>query len=1584
MNHLYRCFILSAAALLSGNIYAREGTLPVAKQQTKSPLCFIENKGQVIDQYNHSRMDIDYKIKTPGMSVFIGDAAIHYQWVKQEALPAEEMTPEKMSKNGPPKAGKADLYRMDVSLVGANKNALVIQNESNDYYENYYTEPIGLKGAVAHSFKRITYKDVYPHIDWVLYINNGALKYDFVVHPGGNVKDIQLKYGGATKLEMKQGALAATTPMGSITEHKPYSYDAATNQEIPSSFALNESVLSFNINGTTSADLVIDPQMDWATYYGGSNAEYSYGDGDDGTNVYITGWTNSTSNIATSGAYQTSLNSSSSNAYDAFLAKFSPSGSLLWATYYGGSYYDWGHGVACDPTGNVYMSGSTGSTTNIATTGAHQTTYGGPSTASYGDDFLAKFSSSGSLLWATYYGGSSNEQYGHVACDLSGNVFLSGWTNSSNDIATSGSYQSSLSGNDDCYIAKFNSSGVRQWGTYYGGSNQEDSWGSACDPSGNVIICGWTYSTSGIATSGAHQTSLSGSYDAFIAKFTSSGSISWGTYFGGSSNEYAYDVATDASGNIFAVGWTYSTNGIATTGAYQTVLNNSTSSLYDGFITKFNSSGTQQWGTYYGDAGQEYMWGVDIGANGYVYCSGWTNSTSGIATPGAYQTVNGGSNDAMFVEFTNSGTRMYATYFGGSNIEYGYGGVACTPAAVYFSGWTYSSSNIATTGAYQTSLGGTYDAFLAKFLIDTLPVVKQPFTDTALCAGDTLRLQFDVSYKFRSTNVFTAQLSNASGSFASPVNIGTLATDTAGTIVCIIPPGTPTGAGYRVRIVATNPVRISSDNGKNIGIGNSLAKPVASSNSPVCSGSDLNLFGSTTTSSTAIQWSWTGPNSFTSNLQNPTITSPTAASAGNYILTAQLYGCKGKDTTSVTVIALPAPSGIIATSNSPVCENDTLRLYSTNSSTGSVYSWTGPNSFSANTQNTTIIHPTSAAAGDYIVSATLNGCSVKDTVSIIVKPVSVSFTATDNSPVCAGGTYSMNASSTSTGVVFTWAGPNSFSAGIPNPSLSGVTSSNAGNYIVTATLNGCSLRDTLTLVVNPLPAKPVAGSNTPVCTGTSLNLTASTTTTGVGYTWVGPNSFSSSTQNPSINNVTIAAGGDYVVTATITATGCIAKDTETVVVRPTPIVNAFNNTPICEGGTVNISSTATPTGAFSWTGPNSYTSSVQNPAITNASPNASGDYIVAVTLNGCTGKDTTTVTVKPNPIMPVTGSNSPVCIGATLNLTAASNAGATYSWTGPNTFSSTLQNPTKTNATTNDAGNYSVIATLNGCVSPAGSTTVVVNPVPFVVIYPTPGDSICQGNTVTFIALPANASANPTYKWTRNSSPSVLSTTNTLISTSINNNDVIRCEMTEPSKCGSAYKDTSNEVKMTVLPYLAPSVSITSNPTTPLSPNELITFTALPVNGGNNPKFQWKINNADQVGATNITWATQQLSNNDSVSVIMTSDYRCPQPTTATSNKIKVTVLTGVSNVKGGTNMQLYPNPNSGRFTVHGNTMLKNGTAELQIMNAVGQLVYKTTAEIKGGELETVINLSEMANGTYLLKLKAGEQTDAIRFTISR
>jgi hypothetical protein len=274
-----------------------------------------------------------------------------------------------------------------------------------------------------------------------------------------------------------------------------------------------------------------------------------------------------------------------------------------------------------------------------------------------------------------------------------------------------------MSGSGDAFLVKFNSSGVKQWGTYFGGassgaSGMEKGLSCATDALGNVYMTGHTPSTSGIATAGAHQTIYGGSStDAFLVKFNSSGVIQWGTYYGGEGVDIGYSCATDASGNVYMAGDAQQQNlpasGISTIGAHQSAYGGGYS---DGFLVKFDSNGLRQWGTYYGGSLLDVSFSCATDASGNVYMSGETQSFTGIATSGAHETT---VNDAFLVSFNSSGVRQSGTYYGGVRA------VCTTDAAgnVYITGYTQSNSGIATAGAHQTANGnnGYNDAFLVKF-----------------------------------------------------------------------------------------------------------------------------------------------------------------------------------------------------------------------------------------------------------------------------------------------------------------------------------------------------------------------------------------------------------------------------------------------------------------------------------------------------------------------------------------------------------------------------------------------------------------------------------------------------------------------------------------------------------------------------------------------------------------------------------------------------------------------------------------------------------------------------------------------------
>ena len=496
---------------------------------------------------------------------------------------------------------------------------------------------------------------------------------------------------------------------------------------------------------------MIDPGVRvWGTYYGGSGSgEVSTACANDANgNVYLVGYTdtNNGTGIATVGSHQSIY---SGGVNDAYVAKFDSLGVRLWGTYYGGSIRDAASCCAADASGNIFMGGYSLGGTVIATAGAHQTTAGGN-----WDGFLVKFNGAGIRQWGTFYGGAGPEFAQSCATDALGNIYLAGKTdsNSGTAISTAGAHQSAFGGTTDAFLVKFNTSGVRQWGTYYGGTGVDNAFGCSTNFNNDVYLTGTTDCTVAniISTSGSHQVAHGGfAEDAFLVKFSSSGVRQWGTYYGGTGNEIAYSCASDVNLNVYLTGKTESTNGtsIATTGSHQVAHGGG---VTDAFIVKFNNSGARQWGSYYGGVGDETSYCTGIHASGDVYIAGHTSSTTGntvVATTNAHQNgFGGGLTDGFVAQFNGSGVRQWGSFYGQGGDDYIYGLSTDAFYNFYVAGGTNTSTGfgIATFFGHQVSFGGgAADGYLARFYdcaTPASPVNTTPVANLNGCNGQTTTL----------------------------------------------------------------------------------------------------------------------------------------------------------------------------------------------------------------------------------------------------------------------------------------------------------------------------------------------------------------------------------------------------------------------------------------------------------------------------------------------------------------------------------------------------------------------------------------------------------------------------------------------------------------------------------------------------------------------------------------------------------------------------------------------------------------------------------------------------------------------------
>ncbi|MFN8358113.1 MAG: T9SS type A sorting domain-containing protein [Spirosomataceae bacterium] len=227
-----------------------------------------------------------------------------------------------------------------------------------------------------------------------------------------------------------------------------------------------------------------------------------------------------------------------------------------------------------------------------------------------------------------------------------------------------------------------------------------------------------------------------------------------------------------------------------------------------------------------------------------------------------------------------------------------------------------------------------------------------------------------------------------------------------------------------------------------------------------------------------------------------------------------------------------------------------------------------------------------------------------------------------------------------------------------------------------------------------------ATSNSPLCVGSSLNLSAPSG--GSSYSWTGPNGFSSTQQNPVVSKVQVTANGIYTVKRTLFIATCTA--TVSVVINAKPVVSALSNSPVCAGASIGLSATGGT--SYTWAGPSAFSSTLQNPTRTNATTTMAGVYTVtAQNGSNCTSTATINVVVNTSPVASAL-SNSPVCAGASIGLSAT--GGDNYSWAGPSGFSSTLSNPTRTNADTMMEGVYTVIVTSTNICTTTATTSIAI------------------------------------------------------------------------------------------------------------------------------------------------------------------------------------------------------------------------------------------------------------------------------------
>ena len=773
-------------------------TTQMVKSLDNLPFYFVENKGQ-------ADKDIKYQLKTRDKSVYFTSKGILYQFYREKN---EDICRDKMLTGITGRNEKIiKVENIWLKFVGANEKVKIEGLEESEAKYSYFRgkDPKHwVRGA--RTYHKILYKDLYPHIDLILYVSQAMIKYEYRVKKRGAVKDIKIKYEGMKRLYLNEkGKLEIETAEGVQRFEQSLCYQIVDGQrvELETIYEIdkynNLNYLSFNAGEykrdreivISSVDVVnwVSPLV-YSTYVGGSDDDYGYGIVvDESGYVYITGYTESNNFPTTAGTYDTSFNS----VYDAFVTKINPDGtSLVYSTYLGGEGNDHGYGIGIDDHGNAFVTGYTESDDFPTTTGAYDMTFNGGDV----DGFVTKINPSGTGLgYSTYLGGEDVDYGDAIAIGAEGKVYVTGFTASDNFPTTAGAYDTSFNGGPgygDAFVTKLNSVGSSlNYSTYLGGTGNDGGSGIALDSSENAYITGSTTSDDFPTSTFAYDDSQNGSADAFITKIKYTGaSLTYSTYLGGSDRDFSNGIAVVGSW-AYVAGYTESDNFPTTSGAFDTSLGGQ----FDGFITKIGTKGmTLSYSTYLGGNDFDYCYGIDVDGSGRAYITGITESDDFPTTSGAFDTSLGGSEDSFITRLDSSGTGLdYSTYFGGSSSDSGRGIVIDGHGNACVVGYTASSNFPTTSGAFDTGYNGSKDAFAVKINPEiSLPILV--VSDSILNFGATTGGDKTPAQKFRISNKGggtldwvvskeAAWLSCTPGSGAGPGNVA----------VSVDPTGLPAG-----------------------------------------------------------------------------------------------------------------------------------------------------------------------------------------------------------------------------------------------------------------------------------------------------------------------------------------------------------------------------------------------------------------------------------------------------------------------------------------------------------------------------------------------------------------------------------------------------------------------------------------------------------------------------------------------------------------------------------------------------------------------------------------------------------------------
>lgn len=737
--------------------------------------------------------------------------------------------------------------------------------------------------------------------------------------------------------------------------------------------------------------------------------------------------------------------------------------------------------------------------------------------------------------------------------------------------------------------------------------------------------------------------------------------------------------------------------------------------------------------------------------------------------------------------------------------------------------------------------------------------------------------------------------------------------------------------------------------------------------------------------------------------------SASSATASGVDAATALFGFDGVPATCSGTPAAPAITTAAMSTASPICAGSTKALTATDPNapiTNITYQWQSASSATGTFTNvtsgsgaTTLNYTTGPLATTtwFRMGAKCTGSGITSysaAYKVLVgaqQPGTIAGALTS----CPGDTATYSVPFVA-GHSYTWSLPSGWSGSSTTNSILVTPGPNAGTISVTATgCGGTSVARTKAITAGSAPATPglLSGSDK-VCAYSTQTYSVTPVPGAKSYTWTLPSGWTGSSTSNSITVVAGTAGGSIKVKA-INGCGNSGQASKNVTIistlaNPGTITSSATGGTYCSGALYSFSINPVPGAtAYTWSLPSGWAGTTTGTSI-QAFAGSTGQVQVTAYVS-CAASPTaslsTVVDSSVTPSLTVAPASNTLCQGQPVTFTATPLHGGTnpgYIWikngaavtgSGSSYVTTSLKNgDVVTVAMTSNAQCRS----LDTVISAAYTAHLTPSVTPGISINSNPVITICKGTRLNFQTIRTGFGTAPSYQWHVNGAPVPGATDTTFSSSSFANGDTLTVTMTTNATCATLPQAASNKVSITVKDTVRPDVTVYSSSVLAGQP---ITFSAAHNGGGETPVYQWRLNNVDIPNASEDTYNSPALIAGDRISVRLQSNAECAMPSVVTSKEVIILSPTSVGNTPHWNGvLKLYPNPNTGRFTLAATQPLSSATERISVdvYNIIGQRVFHKDLTISGSSWSQEMQLAETTpSGQYTVRITAEDGSSA-------